>query len=238
MISSFYLGLGQSLGLQRLLRRQRERQKVMVLLSKTTTLHAQHAFCTFLCRRCTTTTWKCLNKRRRNFLSLSKRLECGPQEINSREILLLLTFSVKWKIATNFWKNANSFYKWRFLFRCRRQCLKLQGGEGRGALLGSLQKCKKRKLITWTISPVSSEVRFTVAIIMTIGIYASCILVTIMAAVAAFINFYVHEAQGKEQEIVNLMAFLDEFLRPVWIKGTLYLDTGDHFLCILFDSCS
>ena len=63
-------------------------------------------FCTFLCvalhdcnrelyRPCTTTTWKCLiasfmedvNKRRRISFSLSK-LECSPQEMNSREIRL------------------------------------------------------------------------------------------------------------------------------------------------------
>ena len=37
-----------------------------------------------------------VNERRRNFLSLSK-LECGPQEINSREFCLHLTFSANWK---------------------------------------------------------------------------------------------------------------------------------------------
>ena len=50
------------------------------LISKTTILHVHHAFCTFLCRHCTTTTWKCLmsrcteevHKRRRDFLSLSE----------------------------------------------------------------------------------------------------------------------------------------------------------------------
>ena len=50
-------------------------------------------FFTFIYRPCTTTTWKCLiasfmkdiNKRRRISFSLSK-VECGPQEINSREI--------------------------------------------------------------------------------------------------------------------------------------------------------
>ena len=36
-----------------------------------------------------------VNKRRRNFLSLSK-LECGPQEINSREICLHKAFSASW----------------------------------------------------------------------------------------------------------------------------------------------
>ena len=36
-----------------------------------------------------------VDKRRRIFLSLSK-LECAPQEINSREIDLHLTFSANW----------------------------------------------------------------------------------------------------------------------------------------------
>ena len=36
-----------------------------------------------------------VNKRQRIVLSLSK-LECGPQEISSREILLHLTFSGNW----------------------------------------------------------------------------------------------------------------------------------------------
>ena len=79
-------------------------KKAIGLHSKTkTTLHVHHSFCTFLCRRCTTTTWKCVifrfmevvNKRRRIFLSLSK-LECGPQEINSGELRLHLTFSATW----------------------------------------------------------------------------------------------------------------------------------------------
>ena len=43
----------------RLPRRQRERQKAIGLVTKTTILHT--LFCTILCRRCTTTTWKCLN---------------------------------------------------------------------------------------------------------------------------------------------------------------------------------
>ena len=70
---------------------------------KKTTLHVHHSFCTFLCRRCTTTTWKCVifrfmevvNKQRRIFLSVSK-LEYSSQEINSREIHLYLTFSTTW----------------------------------------------------------------------------------------------------------------------------------------------
>ena len=62
-------------------------KKAIGLLRKTTTLHVHHAFCTFLYRPCTTTTWKCLiasfmedvNKQRRISFSLSE-LECGPQK--------------------------------------------------------------------------------------------------------------------------------------------------------------
>ena len=72
----------------------------MGLLSKTTTLHVNHAFLyisllslhdydvKYLISRFT----EDVNKRRRIFLSLSK-LECGPQEINSGEIRLHLSFS-------------------------------------------------------------------------------------------------------------------------------------------------
>ena len=90
--------------------------KAIGLLRKTTTLHVHHAFCTFLYRPCTTTTWKCLiaslmedvNKRRRISFSLSK-LECGPQEINSREIRRHLPFSANWNKRDKDWKNGNSF---------------------------------------------------------------------------------------------------------------------------------
>ena len=55
-------------------------KKAIALISKTTILHVITLFCTFLCRHCTTTTWKFLisrftgevHKRQRNFLSLSE----------------------------------------------------------------------------------------------------------------------------------------------------------------------
>ena len=93
---------------------------VIGLLSKTTSLHTHplRFFRTFLCRYFTFTTWKCLisrfmedvNKRRRNFISLSK-LECGSQEINSRGGNL---FTAKWNKRDRVWKNANLSEKWRF----------------------------------------------------------------------------------------------------------------------------
>ena len=53
-------------------------KKTIGLISKTTTSHVQHTFCSFLSRFCTTTTWKCLilrfmedvNKQRRNSIFL------------------------------------------------------------------------------------------------------------------------------------------------------------------------
>ena len=77
------------------------------LISKATTLHVHH---TFLYLSLTSlhdydvkmpnfsfygSFMEDVDKRRRIFLSLSE-LECGPQEINSREIDLHLTFSVNW----------------------------------------------------------------------------------------------------------------------------------------------
>ena len=44
-----------------------------------------------------------MNKGRRIFLSLSK-LDCVPQEINSREIVLHLTFSANWNKRDKLWK--------------------------------------------------------------------------------------------------------------------------------------
>ena len=105
-------------------------KKAMGLLSKTTILrvHRICGFCTLLCRHCTTTTWKCLisrfmedvTKRRRMFLSFSK-LECGPQEINSRKIRLHLTFSADGNKRDNVWKKANALSQLRFRYRRRRR---------------------------------------------------------------------------------------------------------------------
>ena len=62
---------------------------------------ASRFFVHFFARFCTTTTWKCLisrfmecvNKQRRNFISLSE-LGYGPSEFNSRRVRLHLTKEV------------------------------------------------------------------------------------------------------------------------------------------------
>ena len=77
------------------LQRQRERQTAVGLLSKTTSLHVHHAFLyislPFLhdydAKMPKFMFYGGRNKRRRNFLSLSK-LGSGPQEINSSQIWL------------------------------------------------------------------------------------------------------------------------------------------------------
>ena len=79
-------------------------------------VHKQRGARLCLYRPCATTTWKCLipsfmedvNKRQRISFSLSK-LECGPQEINSREIRLHLPFSANWNKRDKDCKNGNSF---------------------------------------------------------------------------------------------------------------------------------
>ena len=70
-------------------------------------------FCTFLCRHCTTATWKCLIsrfteevlKRQRNFLSAS---ELGYDS---------LTKLVTWSNRDEDWKNANSLFQRHFVCR-------------------------------------------------------------------------------------------------------------------------
>ena len=80
------------------MRRRRDSKKAIAWQGKTTTLLVHHAFCRFLCRHCTTTTWKCLisgfvkdvNKQWQNFLSLYE-LGYGWFKISSRRVCLHLT---------------------------------------------------------------------------------------------------------------------------------------------------
>ena len=91
-------------------------KKAIGLLRKTTTLHVHHAFLyislpslnDYDAKMSNYKFFEDVNKRRRISFSLSK-LECGPQEINSREIRLHLPFSAKWNKRDKLWKNGNSF---------------------------------------------------------------------------------------------------------------------------------
>ena len=84
---------------QRRRRRQRERQKInRFRQAKQQLCTCITPFCTFLCRRCTTTTWDCLISRfveggnKRQQLSFSfPELWCSPLEFDSKQICQHLT---------------------------------------------------------------------------------------------------------------------------------------------------
>ena len=86
-------------------------KKKYVFLSKNNNFPRAARFLYICVVPCTTTTWNCLNARfmegvnkwRRISLSLRSKLECGPQESNSREICLHLTFSANWNTVNSFW---------------------------------------------------------------------------------------------------------------------------------------
>ena len=67
---------------------------------------------------------KDVTKRQRIFLSLSK-LNCGHQEIISREIRLHLTFSVNWNKCDKFWKKREFVFKVTSLLPSLSSMLKL-----------------------------------------------------------------------------------------------------------------
>ena len=78
-------------------------------------------FCTFLCRHCTTTTWKCLISRfvedmdTRQRLSFSfSELRYSLQEFNSRNICQHLTNWTSWNKRDKVLGSATSLFKWRF----------------------------------------------------------------------------------------------------------------------------
>ena len=87
-------------------------------------------FCTFLSRRCTATTWKCLISRFvedgniRRLLSFSfPELWYSPLEFNSKKVWQELTNWTRWNERDKVWGSANSLFKWRFRSRRRRRCL-------------------------------------------------------------------------------------------------------------------
>ena len=87
-------------------------------------------FCTFLCRHCTTTTWKYLisrfvedaNTRQRLPFSFPE-LWYGLLKFNSRENCQHLTNWTRWNKRDKVWSSATSLFKWRFCSRRRRCCL-------------------------------------------------------------------------------------------------------------------
>ena len=88
-------------------------------------------FCTFLCRRCTTTTWKCLISRFVEDVNSRRLFFCFPElwysllEFNSRKICqhFMNWMSCNWNKRDKVWSSANSLFKWRFRNRRRYCCL-------------------------------------------------------------------------------------------------------------------
>ena len=116
---------------QRRRRRQRERQKSnRFRLTKHKLCTCITLFCTFLCRRCTNTTWKCLisrfvedvNTRQRLCFSFPE-LWYSLLEFNSSKIYQHLTNWTRWNKRDKVWSSANSHFKWRFRSRRRFCCL-------------------------------------------------------------------------------------------------------------------
>ena len=80
-------------------------------------------FCTFVCRYCTTTTWKCLISRFVGNVNTRQRLFDTPLEFNCRKICQHLTNWTRWNKRDKIWNRANWLFKWRFRSRRRRFCL-------------------------------------------------------------------------------------------------------------------
>ena len=113
---------------QRRRRRQRERQKSKGFRSAKQQLCTFiKLFYTFLCRYCTTTTWKCLisrsvenaNTRQQLYFSFAELWD-SLLEFNSRKNCQHLTNWTRWKKRDKVWKSATVLFKWRFRSRIRK----------------------------------------------------------------------------------------------------------------------
>ena len=103
---------------QRRRRRQRERQKSnRFRLAKQQLCTCITLFCTFLCRHCTTTTWKCLisrfvenaNTRQQLYFSFAE-LWYSLLEFNSRKNCQHLTNWTRWNKRDKVWSSATSHF--------------------------------------------------------------------------------------------------------------------------------
>jgi len=87
-------------------------------------------FCTFLCRRCTTTTWKRPNftfcrgrERRQRLLFFFSWTLIQSSRIQLQKICQHLTNWTSWNTHDKVWSGTNSLFKWSFRRRRRRCCL-------------------------------------------------------------------------------------------------------------------
>ena len=77
--------------------------------------------CTFLCRRCMTTTWKCLISHFVEDVNTWQQLSFSfPELWYSR---LEFNYKTRWNKCNKDWGNANSLFKWHFCSRRHHCCL-------------------------------------------------------------------------------------------------------------------
>ena len=111
-------------------RKQEQQQSNRVRLVKQQLCTCITLFCTFLCRHCTTTTWKCLisrfvenaNTRQQLYFSFAE-LWYSLLEFNSRKNCQHLTNWTRWNKRDKVWSSAIVHFKLRFRGRRRRCCL-------------------------------------------------------------------------------------------------------------------
>ena len=127
--------------------RQREKNSNRFRLAKQQLSTCTTLFCTFLCRHCTTTTWKCLISRFVGDVNLIQRLSFSFPEVwqvwdillefNSRKNWQHLThWASRWDKRDKVLSRTTSLFKWR-LRRRRRRCFL-------SSLIGSLAQWHKR----------------------------------------------------------------------------------------------
>ena len=129
-ITSFPVGISLIRELkQRRRRRQQERQKSNGFRSARQQLcTCITLFCTFLCRRCTSTTWKYLNSRfvkdgntRQQLSFYFPELWFSPLEFNCKDTSQHLTNWTRQNKRDEVWSSAHSLFTWRVRSsRCRR----------------------------------------------------------------------------------------------------------------------
>ena len=104
-------------------------------------------FCTFLCRRFTTTTWKRPNftfrrgrqQKTTTYFSFPE-LWYSLLEFNSRKNCQHLTNWTSWNKRDKVWSSANSHFKWRF--RSRRRCQPGYHMSGKSQTIGDFTFCR------------------------------------------------------------------------------------------------
>ena len=105
-------------------------KRVLILITKAKSLHAQLNFCTFLCCHCKTATWKHLisrsieGKTSHDEVNFSFWTWYGSWEFNPGRGSPNLTKLVSWDNPAEDWNNTNSPLQRRFRRRCRPPILK------------------------------------------------------------------------------------------------------------------